>query len=100
MNNNQIYPNRDQNRLVLCPYCEWIIPNQLIDKLLINENPSIICEQCGNELKKDYFNLTELRKYRKGETIDYKKLLKKKGKKLYSSLKSKFNKLIEKNKKK
>ncbi|MGV9173071.1 MAG: hypothetical protein ACOC44_14575 [Promethearchaeia archaeon] len=97
-NNNESRSDNQKTRALRCPYCEWIIPKQLIDQLLQDQSSNIICELCGNEIKQEFYDLNQLRRYQEGKTINYPKLIKKKGKKLYSALKSKYLKFVKKEK--
>jgi len=43
----------DSNLELFCPFCEYTIPNEL--KPSINNSISIVCENCGTEIKKSSF---------------------------------------------
>ena len=43
----------DPNLELFCPFCEFPIPKEL--KPLIQDSNSIICENCGTEIKKSSF---------------------------------------------
>lgn len=43
----------DPNLELFCPFCEYPIPKEL--KPLIKDSDSIVCENCGTEIKKNSF---------------------------------------------
>ncbi len=43
----------DANLELFCPFCEYPIPKEL--KPLISDSDSIVCENCGTEIKKNSF---------------------------------------------
>ena len=43
----------DSNLELYCPFCEYPIPKEL--KPLIRDSDSIVCENCGTEIKKKSF---------------------------------------------
>ena len=47
--NKQIDPNLE----LFCPFCKHTIPKEL--KPLITDSSSIVCENCGTEIKKNNF---------------------------------------------
>ncbi len=43
----------DSNLELFCPFCEYPIPKEL--KPIIKDSDSIVCENCGTEIKKSSF---------------------------------------------
>ncbi|TFF90904.1 MAG: hypothetical protein EU548_00615 [Promethearchaeota archaeon] len=83
---------------IYCKNCQWEIPEDLIDNLI--KNLPIYCEKCGILIEKNDYNEADLERVlrppiKNSPSIDRKKI-KKTGKKLYKTLKSKLSNLKEK----